>query len=88
MEEIKGSKVYPTEERYANKVCSMVEEELNEYDAENVDVVLNEENGELDIMYHSDNDSFLIRSTHILAEKTDLKKLAELLDEFGVGQVW
>lgn len=76
------SKVYPMTERLANRIVSMVEEELNEYSSDNVDVVLNEETGKLDIMYHSDNNSFLIRATDIDADKVDLGILEEGLDEF------
>lgn len=82
------SKVYPMTERLANRIVSMVEEELNEYSSDNVDVVLNEETGKLDIMYHSDNNSFLIRATDIDADKVDLGILEEGLDEFSVGHVW
>lgn len=82
------SKVYPMTERLANRIVSMVEEELNEYSSDNVDVVLNEGTGKLDIMYHSDNNSFLIRATDIDADKVDLKILEEGLDEFSVGHVW
>lgn len=82
------SKVYPMTERLANRIVSMVEEELNEYSSDNVDVVLNEETGKLDIMYHSDNNSFLIRATDIDADKVDLEILEEGLDEFSVGHVW
>ena len=55
------SKAYPKADRLAEIVGSMVEEELNEYDSDNVDVMINEETGELDIMYCSDNNSFLIK---------------------------
>ena len=82
------SKVYPMTERLANRIVSMVEEELNEYSSDNVDVVLNEETGKLDIMYHSDNNSFLIRATDIDADKVDLEILEKGLDEFSVGHVW
>jgi hypothetical protein len=82
------SKAYPMTERLANRIVSMVEEELNEYSSDNVDVVLNEETGKLDIMYHSDNNSFLIRATDIDADKVDLEILEEGLDEFSVGHVW
>jgi hypothetical protein len=82
------SKAYPMTERLANRIVSMVEEELNEYSSDNVDVVLNEETGKLDIMYHSDNNSFLIRATDIDADKVDLGILEEGLDEFSVGHVW
>lgn len=82
------SKVYPNNERLSNQIVSMVEEELNEYDPDNVDVVLNEETGELDIIYHSSNNSFLIKATHIKIEDVDLKVLEEGLDEHYVGHCW
>lgn len=70
------------------KVLGMVEMELNKYDSDNVDVVINEETGELDIMYHSDNNSFLIKATHINKEEVDLDTLVGGLDEVSVGHVW
>lgn len=69
-------------------VKSAVEQILGEYDSDNVDVIVNEENGELDIVYHSDCDSFLLRSTGVLADETDLKELAKALDRLSVGHVW
>ena len=57
------SKAYPDKGRKAYQIFSMVKEELNEYSSDNVDVVRNELTGELDIMYHSSNNSFLIRAT-------------------------
>lgn len=82
------SKAYPKADRLAEIVGSMVEEELNEYDSDNVDVVINEENGELDIMYCSDNNSFPIKSTHAIADETNLGLLVEILDGLSVGHVW
>lgn len=82
------SKAYPDSERKAHQISSMVEEELNEYSSDNVDVVLNELTGELDITYHSDSNSFLIRATHIKADEVDLDILEGLLDEFNVGHCW
>lgn len=82
------SKAYPKADRLASIIGSMVEEELCKYDSDNVDVVKNEENGELDIMYHSSKDSFLIRNTNVLATETNLKQLEEYLDEISVGHVW
>ena len=70
------------------KVLGMVELELNEYDSDNVDVVLNEETNEFDIMYHSDNNSFLIKATHVKKEEVDLGALIDGLDEYYVGHVW
>ena len=82
------SKAYPDNERKAHRISSMVEEELNEYSSDNVDVVRNELTGELDIIYHSDNNSFLIRATHIKADEVDLGILEDDLDEFSVGHCW
>jgi hypothetical protein len=50
--------------------------------------MINEENGELDIMYCSDNNSFLIKATHAIADETNLDLLVEILDGLSVGHVW
>ena len=84
---IEGTKAYPRADRLANIVGGLVEKELNEYDPNHVDVVKNED-GELDIMYHSEKDSFLILATHTKAGETNLAMLEEILDEFSVGHVW
>ncbi len=67
------------------KVLGMVEMELNEYSSDNVDLIENEENGKLDIMYHSDNNSFVIKETGINLESVNIKDLKSGLDEYDVG---
>ena len=67
------------------KVLGMVEMELNEYSSDNVDLIENEENGKLDIMYHSDSNSFLIKATGIKTEDVNISDLIEGLNEYHVG---
>lgn len=88
LKNVGDSKAYPKADRIATIVGSMVEQELGKYDSDNVDVMINEENGELDIMYCSDNNSFLIRATHALVDDTNLDLLVETLDGLSVGHVW
>lgn len=61
---------------------------LERYDSENVDAVVNEETGMIDIIYHSDNNSFPIVSDVADAARVDKDLLADMLDVVGVGHCW
>lgn len=67
------------------KVLGMVEMELNEYSSDNVDLIENEENGKLDIMYHSDSNSYLIKETGIKTEDLNISDLIKGLNKYHVG---
>ena len=71
-----------------NRVVAAAERALGQYDPDNVDAVLNEETGKVDILYHSDTNSFAIEAGVADAEGLDLKALAEELDEISVGHCW
>lgn len=75
-------------EENAKEIAEMVRMQLNNYDSEKVDVVLDEETGELNIMYHSGNNSFLIERTNIFASGVNLMALEKMLDELDVGHCW
>lgn len=71
-----------------NRVVAAAERALGQYDSDNVDAVRNEETGKVDIIYHSDNNSFAIEAGVADVEDLDLKALAKALDEIGVGHCW
>ena len=69
-------------------VVEAVRRALDKYDSGNVDVILNEENNMLDIVYHSRNNSFNIESDVANANDIDLRQLELALEEYDVGYVW
>ena len=65
-----------------------VENALSKYDTENVDIVKNEENGVVDIIYHSRHNSFSIVSNVCMVDglsETDIDKIA---DYYDIGYCW
>ena len=68
-----------------------IDRALGNYDAENVDLVLNEETGWLDVMYHSDRHSFPIQmnvaNPDAFTEEDKSTLIAEL-DKRHVGYCW
>ena len=60
---------------------------LNEYVPDNISVIINDED-EIDIMYCSSNNSFLINGTKIKAQEVDLNQLEKELDDLDVSHVW
>ena len=70
----------------ANEVALQAHNAICKYDSDNVDVVSN--NGKLDIMYHSDNDSFCIKETGISLDDVDEDSLIDQLDYMSVGHCW
>ncbi len=69
-------------------VVEAVDRALCFYDANNVDVVKNEETGMLDVMYHNNNNSFGIDVDIVNARKVNKAKLIKELDQRGVGYCW
>lgn len=68
-----------------------VDRALNEYDSDNVDVVKNEETGMLDIIYHSDNNSFAIQtnvSNPKYLNEYGKETLVKELNKRHVGYCW
>lgn len=78
----------PDEDEELYSVVALVDKALDEYASDNVDVVLNEETNMLDIMYHSDNNSFAIYSEVADADIIDFGVLEDELDKRDVGHVW
>lgn len=61
---------------------------LYKYDANNVDIILNEETRMLDVIYHSKNNSFPIESGIACYDTVDLKRLEEEIDKLNIGHCW
>ena len=77
------SKVEKTE-----KIKKAVENALLKYDAENVDIVRQEETNVINIMYHSRHNSFPIVSNVCTANglsETDIDKISR---EYDTGYCW
>lgn len=69
-------------------IKNAVENALLKYDTENVDIVKDEENGVVDIIYHSRHNSFPIISNVCVADglsETDIDKIA---DYYDIGYCW
>ena len=70
------------------QVIAAVDKALAKYDAEHIDVVINEETEQIDIMYCSNNNSFPIEPGVAKRDDVDFKVLEERLDARNVGHVW
>ena len=68
-------------------IDSEVLEALNKYVPDNISVIINDED-EIDVMYCSSNNSFLINGTKIKAQEIDLDQLEKELDDLDVSHVW
>lgn len=58
---------------------------LLHYREENVDIVRNEETDMLDVIYHSDNNSFPIVSNVCKEEELTTEEIKAIADAYGVG---
>lgn len=104
-EEFLLSYSYLTEEEYdktaeyCKSSCKMaviaiveaVDRALEKYTSENIDVIRNEETGKLDVIYHSDNNSFPIEQNFIdplCISKEHKEALIKELNKRNVGYCW
>ena len=72
-------------------IIEAVDRALNDYYSNNVDVIRNEETGMIDVIYHSDNNSFVIQANVSNPEhlsKNDKKTLIKELNKRHVGYCW
>lgn len=74
-----------TQEENTYTVLAEVTKALMAYSAENVDVVLNEETGMLDVIWHSEGNSFPIRSGVAALDAVDKLVLTSALNKMNVG---
>lgn len=74
-----------TQEESTYAVLAEVTKALMSYSAENVDVVLNEETGMLDVIWHSEGNSFPIRSGVAALDAVDKLVLTSALNKMNVG---
>lgn len=70
------------------KVVDAASAALNKYDSDNVDVIQDEETGELVVMFHSFKTSHPITNTGVYADDVDLRQLEKELDKLDVGYVF
>lgn len=70
------------------KVVDAASAALNKYDSDNVDVIQDEETGELVVMFHSFKTSHPITNTGVYADDVDLRQLEKELDKLDVGHVF
>lgn len=86
---IAAGKVFTTEPgdkgKAASHAITAVEKAIMAYDKEHVDVVLNEETGWLDIIWHDEKNSFLIQPGIAPLEYIDRQFFVDALDSIGVG---
>ena len=87
-ETIKKQRTKDYSELALKKVIEAVEIALEKYSSANVDVIRNEENNMLDVVYHSRHNSFCIKPNVAEFDSVQTKELEILLDELGVGYVW
>jgi len=66
------------------RISSLLTAAIDKYGAEHIDLIRNDE-GQLNIIYHSDNDSFLVDRTEERPEHLDMKELVKVLDSLDVG---
>lgn len=72
-------------------IINAVNNALDKYSYTDVDVIRNEETGMVDIIYHSDRNSFPIQSGVVDFERLsefDKKVLVCMLNERSVGYCW
>lgn len=72
-------------------IVEAVDRALNKYDSDNVDVVKNEETGMVDVVYHSDKNSFAIETNvcnHKYLDEHDKDILVGELNSRNVGYCW
>ena len=77
-----------TESEKYQVIKNAIENALSKYSAENVDISKNEENGMIDIIYHSRHNSFPIASNVCTSgglSESDINKIA---DDYGIGYCW
>lgn len=70
------------------KVVDAASAALNNYDSDNVDVIKDEETGELVVTFHSSKTSRPITKTGVYADEVDLRQLEKELDKLTVGYVF
>ena len=76
------------EMKNTEKVIEKVKDVLMRYPSDNVDVVKNEMNNKVEIIFHSRNNSFTITSDICRFIDIDKTALEKELDELHVGHCW
>ena len=69
-------------------IKNAVETALSQYGADNVDMIKNEENGVIDIMYHSRHNSFPIVSNVCTSSGLSEFDVSNIADYYDIGYCW
>lgn len=62
-----------------------IEEALNKYSADNIDIIKDEESGYINIMYHSSNNSFAVFADICKADDIDMSVIEHISNKYGIG---
>lgn len=79
------SSLQPSMHDNTNAVIEAARKAVSAYSTENVDVVLNEVSGMLDVIHHSDAQSFPIQHSVATPDSVNRNALIEALNAMGVG---
>lgn len=69
-------------------IQNAVESALLQYDAENVDIVKDEVNGMVDIVYHSKHNSFAIVSDVCESDGLSVSDIDNVAERYDIGYCW
>ena len=79
-------KIFYSRSSMIDNLKNAVHEALLEYDSDNVDIVVNYD-GSIDIMWHSDNNSFCINENVCNMDDIDEDDIIEIANEYDIGYV-
>lgn len=71
--------------KYEDVLSKHIEDALREYSTDNIDIAKDEMTGNIDIMYHSDNNSFAITPNICKADDIDVDIIKNLSNKYGIG---
>ena len=66
-------------------LSNYIEEALNKYSADKIDIIKEEESGYINIMYHSSNNSFAVFADICKADDIDMSVIEHLSNKYGIG---
>lgn len=68
-------------------VIEAVDRALDKYSSENIDVIVNEQ-GYLDVLFHSSNNSFVVEPNVAVAAFVNKRIINKELDARNIGRCW
>ena len=79
------TKTIRTNAKYEAALSKHIEDALSEYSSDNIDIAEDEMTGNIDILYHSNNNSFAIVSNICKADDIDIDIIKNLSDKYDIG---